>query len=280
MKNLKKIVLLLGVFLACTGLASAVDVPWQWIHQSAIEKAEQQIKTLLDPFSAENGFPGKRPVALAGKSWEATYKAAALAAEESRRIMTELIGKSKFPVRIRLGAQYFEKRLAIGAKLFPQFAGNERAHELFCRDFAKACAEGLLELRFWRSAEPIMTFDMLWAKNIREGLPRVLALLPTMPENVPADQAQKIWRDAAKAALAAANEAGMTAAKVGGFDFPAWRLKYCVKYFKAALREVIVGQWDVPRNANIDWVKSCEQLRTRVAALPAEMDELLNSLPK
>ena len=96
-------------------------------------------------------------------------------------------------------------------------------------------------MKLWASAEPIWTGDMLWAKTIREGLERVKSMLPTFPQKIGEAEAREIWRELASKAVKAGNEAGMVSTRVGGFDFPAWRLKFAVKYFKAAAKAAVAG---------------------------------------
>ncbi len=263
------------------GIARAeVDVPWAWIHQNEIEKACNQATELLSPFSAENGFPKKRPAQLDGKSWQIVYKAAAETAGKAGKIIDDMSVKMQLPVRLRLGATYFAKRMQMGSRIPAGLDGNERAYEFLCREFADNCKDGLLELRFWRSAEPIMNFDMLWAKPIREGLGRVRTMLPTLSAEVAPAQAHDAWKAAAKQLAIAANEAGMAASRVGGFDFPAWRLKYATKSFKATLKSAVVEYWDRPNMTPVEWVKAYASLYKTVTDTRVQIDEFLASLPQ
>lgn len=274
--------LVLTVFVLFTGVAARaeVDVPWQWIHQQQIDKAVEQCRQLLAPFSAEAGFPGTLPEELKGKSWQEIRIKLAQNCSKSAKIMLELVDKYKLPVRLRLGAMYFRKRFILGTHIYPHKTETDRVHEFQCRDFAGACDIGLKEMKFWASAEPIWTGDMLWAKTIREGLERVKSMLPTFPQKIGEAEAREIWRELASKAVKAGNEAGMVSTRVGGFDFPAWRLKFAVKYFKAAAKAAVAGSWYARETDPLYWQQACIKLQKAVEPLAGEIDELLSSLPQ
>lgn len=281
MKTFLKLTITLVAFflIGATSARAEVDIPWQLVHQQAMEKAVERCREIIGPFSAEAGFPEQLPPALIGKSWAEIRVKVAQACFKCSKIFEELLEKQKFPVRIRLGAKYFRKRFILGTHIYPQKTESSRVHEFQCRDFANSCKIGLDEMKYWVTPEPIWTGDIVWAKNAREGLTRVKSMLPAIPEAA-AEDARNIWQNAARAAIYAGNEAGMTASKVGGFDFPAWRLKFAVKYFKAATKEAVAGSWYSRETDPEYWQQACVKLRQSLEPLAAEIDELLESLPK
>ena len=192
--------------------------------------------------------------------------------------MGELLRKNRFPIKIELGGRYFVKRLEIGAKEFKEKSGNERVHEFLCRDFASACDIGLDEMRRWASPETIFTMEYFWHKNITEGLTAVKSRLPVIPTVIAPEDAQQTWKRAASALVAAGNEAGMTASRVGGFDFPAYRLHFAVKYFKAAAKAAVIENWYSRTTDPAFWIEACNTLRAETNAISEDIDALLASL--
>lgn len=273
--------LILSVLLLTgSNLHAEVDVPWAWIQQEAISKTVGEVTQLLSPAGAKAGFPDKRPAKLENKSFEALYRYAANLSEKGRGIFAEMIGKNRFPVKVDLGARYFLKRLEIGAREYAEKTGNERVHEFLCRDFASACDIGLAEMQLWASPEAVFTMEYLWYDRVREGLDRVKAKMPMIPEGIAPAGAREIWRKAASALVSAGNEAGMTASQIGGFQFPAWRLHFAVKYFKAASKAAVVNLWYSDNADSAFWVDACSRLRNDVSRLTSEIDTLLATLIK
>lgn len=270
--------LLLSVLLLTgSALYAEIDIPWQMIHQTAIDKTVSQINAMLGPVGKNQGFPDKKPAKIKTGNYEQLYYHAAELSEKAGRKMAELLQQHRFPIKIELGARYFLKRFEIGAREFNEKSGNERIFEFLCRDFASACDIGLDELRRWASPESIYTMEHFWHKNIREGLTQVQSRLPLIPTEIAAEEAQQIWRQSASALIRATNEAGMVASKVGAFDFPAYRLHFAVKYFKAAGKAAVVANWYNRQDDPEFWVAACTQLRKEIAHISAEINSLLAS---
>lgn len=260
-------------------IMTEVDIPWAMIHQQQMEKAVEACRRIIAPFSSEAGFPGKLPPDLQGKTWQEIRIRIAQNCSQCAKIMVELVEKYKLPVRLRLGAMYFRKRFTLGTFIYPHKTETDRIHELQCRTFAGECSEGLKEMSLWTNPEPIWTGDIAWAKPIREGLGRVKALLPEFPESIDEAGAKNLWKQLAEKTVKAGSEAGMTAARVGGFQFPAWRLKFAVKYFKAAAKASVAGNWESRETDTLYWKQACIRLQKAIEPLRAEIDELLASLP-
>jgi len=269
------LLLLVGLLFAAAPGRAEVDIPWQWIHQQGIDETVKKLDALLGPFRASAGFPD-----LAGKDWATVYRRATAASGEAAALMDQLIAKMRFPLKIELGARYLRARFAIGSRYQLGVAHTEEANEFLCREFGRLCDLGFKEIQLWASAEPIFTMENLWTRTIVDGLGRARAMLPTLPATVPPAQAREIWRKAATAAVAASNEIGLTASRVGGFQFPAWRLRYAVKYFKAAIKDAVIDWWDATPRDPAAWVTACDRLRACVEGLPAGFDALIRTLPR
>jgi len=257
------------------------DAFWPMLHQQEIDKAVAQCREIIAPFSSEAGFPDILPKELHGKDWETIRRKVAESCFKCSRIMLELIEKCKFPVKLRLGAMYFRKRFVMGTSIYPNKTESDKIHEFQCRSFADECTLGLNEMRYWKTAEPVWTGDIVWVKNANEGLARVKEMLPTFPAEINADQARDFWRQAADKAIKAGNEAGMTASRVGDvINFPSWRLKFAVKYFKAATKAAVSSNWHARESDPEYWKQAVIKLKKAIEPLSAEIDELLGSLPK
>ncbi len=257
------------------------DELWPMLYQQEIDKAVAQCREIIAPFSSESGFPDNLPEELRGKDWETIRRKVAESCFKCSRIMFELIEKCKFPIKLRLGAMYFRKRFVMGTMIYPNKTESDKVHEFQCRSFAEECTVGLNEMRCWKTAEPVWTGDIVWVKNASAGLARVKEMLPTFPTEIDAGQARTLWRQAADKAIKAGNEAGMTASRVGDvINFPSWRLKFAVKYFKAATKAAVSGSWHSRESDPEYWKQACIKLKKAIEPLSAEIDELLNSLPK
>ncbi|MDD3148854.1 MAG: hypothetical protein PHD82_16290, partial [Candidatus Riflebacteria bacterium] len=196
------------------------------------------------------------------------------------RIMLDLLEKNKLPVKVRLGAMYFRKRFVMGTAIYPQADESDKVHEFQCRTFANDCKNGLNEMRFWQTAEPVWSGDMVWNKNATAGLENVKEMLPVFPAEIDDNNAREFWRYAADMAVKAGNEAGMAATRIGDFNFPSWRLKFAVKYFKAATKAAVSGSWHARQTDAEYWQQACLKLKKAIEPLSAEIDELLESLEK
>lgn len=257
------------------------DAYWPMLHQQEIDKAVAQCREIIAPFSSEAGFPDILPEELRGKDWATIRRKVAENCFKCSRIMLELIEKCKFPIKLRLGAMYFRKRFVMGTSIYPNKTESDKIHEFQCRSFADECTLGLNEMRYWKTAEPVWTGDIVWVKNANEGLARVKEVLPVFPAEIEAAQARAFWRQAADKAIKAGNEAGMTASRVGDvINFPSWRLKYAVKYFKAACKAAVSGNWHSRETDPEYWKQAVIKLKKAIEPLSAEIDELLSSLPK
>jgi len=257
------------------------DAHWPMLHQQEIDKAVAQCREIISPFSSESRFPDILPEELRGKDWATIRRKVAESCFKCSRIMLELIEKCKFPIKLRLGAMYFRKRFVMGTSIYPNKTESDKVHEFQCRSFADECTVGLNEMRYWKTAEPVWTGDIVWVKNANEGLARVKAMLPVFPDEIAADGARAFWRQAADKAIKAGNEAGMTASRVGDvINFPSWRLKFAVKYFKAACKAAVSGSWHARESDPEYWKQTCIKLKKAIEPLSTEIDELLSSLPK
>lgn len=260
---------------------SEIDVPWAMLHQQAIEKAVAQIREIMLPYSSESGFPEILPQELRGKDWGTIRRKVAEECFKCSRIMLAMIEKNKLDVKLRLGAMYFRKRFVMGTAIYPHRNESDKVHEFQCRSFATECEAGLNEMRYWKTAEPIWTGDVVWVKNATEGLTRVKELLPVFPGEISDTEAREVWRQAAEQAVKASNEAGMAASRIGDvINFPSWRLKYAVKYFKAATKAAVSDAWHSRESDPEYWKQACIKLKQAIEPLSAEIDELLASLPK
>jgi len=268
-----------GTSAASQEIMTEIDIPWSMIHQQQMDKAVEACRRIIGPFSSEAGFPGTLPPDLQGKSWQEIRVRLAQNCSQCAKIMLELVEKFNLPIRLRLGAMYFRKRFVLGTLIYPHKTETDRVHEFQCRTFAGACSEGLKEMGLWANPEPIWSGDIAWAKPIREGLDRVKSLLPEFPEAIAEADARTTWKKLAAKTVQAGSEAGMTAARVGGFQFPAWRLKFAVKYFKAATKAAVAGSWESRETDTLYWKQACIRLQKALAPLKTEIDELLGSLP-
>lgn len=79
--------------------------------------------------------------------------------------------------------------------------------------------------------------------------------------------------------VSAGKEAEMLADRVGSFSFPAWQLKFAVKYFMAAAISAVSEAQEGDRNNLNDWQQADVRLRKAAEALAGQIDELLDSLP-
>jgi hypothetical protein len=264
----------------CSFLHAEVDIPWQLLHQQAIEKAVSQCREIITPFSAQAGFPDKLPKELIGKSWHEIRVAIAKACFKCSQILLEMTEKHRFSARMRLGAKYFSKRFMLGTHIYPHKTETSRVHEFQCRDFANSCDLGLKELSLWARPEPMPgAVEIVWAKNARAGLNRVREMLPSFSEQISDENARETWQKIARSTILAGNEAGMTAARVGNYDFPAWRLKFAIKFFKAAAKAAVADSWYSRETNPKYWQQACLKLKNAIEPLAVEIDELLKSLP-
>ncbi len=269
------------VLLVLTGsMANAQPAdPWNTLYEKPISDAAAKIRELLLPFSAKAGFPDTRPAGLERASYEELYKAAATASKKGSDIFAGLVKFFGSNIRWYLSPKYFQKRLEIGAQLYPEHKGNEKIFEFLCRDFAAAADRGFEELRYWALAEG-MVLDLVWFKAIQEGFVPVKEkmALAFVPENIAPADAKTIWKQAAAALIEAGNQAGIASTKVGSMGFaafPAWRLKYGIKYFKAAAKAAVAENWHSRNSSPEFWVKACKQLKEDISTINAEIDQFL-----
>ncbi len=282
MHRLLVAVFALSLFFGSASTARAeVDIPWQWIHDQLLASAAAEVKALVGPYSAEVGFPKQLPTHLQGKSWEVVHGAVTDASVQASQVLNRLLADAKkyaLPLRVQLGLRYFALRLSLGGKHQSHLTGNEKAYRFLCHTFATACRKGLDELKLFVYPEPILSTDMLYVPKVREGLLRAKSLLPVVPSGVAPEQAEAAWRDMARLVLKAGNDVGMTARMVGYWDFPAWKLRFAVKYFQTAARAAVDSEWEKSGGDSVFWQKACEKLGERVTQLSAEIDEFLATL--
>lgn len=253
--------------------------PWNTLYEKPISDTAKKIKELLLPFSAQAGFPDTRPAGLENASYEELYKAAAAASKEGSKIFADLVKFFGANIRWNLSPKYFQKRLEIGAQLYPENSGKENIFEFLCRDFAAAADKGFEELRYWAVPEG-MVLDLVWFKAIQEGFVPVKEKMAraVVPDNIVPANARRIWKETAAALIDAGNQAGIASTKVGSMGFaafPAWRLKYGIKYFKAAAKAAVIDKWHSRSSDPEFWMKACARLKSDIAAINAEMDEFL-----
>ena len=278
--SLKMLLGLVFILLASGTLLAEVDVPWSMLQQQQIDKAVTSCREIISPYSAEAGFPDKLPKNLLGKNWETIRRKIAEDCFKCSRIMLELIEKSRLPIKERLGAMYFRKRFVMGTAIYPHTSESDKVHEFQCRSFAADCKNGLNEMKYWQSPEPIWTGDVVWFKNAASGLTAVKEMLPAFPDELADNNAREFWRHAADLAVKAGNAAGMAATRIGDFNFPSWRLKFAVKYFKAASKAAVSDSWHARETDPVYWQQACIKLKKAIEPLATEIDELLASLPK
>jgi hypothetical protein len=279
-RNFIGLCLVFSVLLLTAGIANAqAGLTYGTIYDAPIEKSVKKLNGLLSPFSAKAGFPQKRTPGQEKLSYEELYKIAASKSKIGNEILTAMLEKYNFPIRLELGAKYFQKRLEIGSQLYSEKSGNERVFEFLCRDFAEACDKGLEELKYWSYSEGL-NFDNIWFKNIQAGFIPVKEKMAkvSIPENIDPENAKEIWKEAASALMSAGSAAGLASTKVGSgglANFPAWRLKYCIKYFKVAAKAAVVKSWHSRNCSTKYWIKACNKLRKDVDQINADMEKFL-----
>lgn len=273
--------LVLVVCMLLTGVACRAEgnVSENLGPQQLIEKAVEQCRQIIRPFSEEAGFPAVLPASLKGKLWKEIHTGVAKNCAECATIMQTLVDKHNLPLRQRLGAMYFSKSFMLETRIFPLPTAADSAHEIKCGDFAGSCDMLLKEMKLWAMPDQAHSYDMVWAQNTRDGLERIKSMLPTFTHKVANAEARKIYKDLAAKTIDAGNEAGMVANRVGSFGFPAWRLRFAVKYFKAAALEAVAGVQDKEENDENYWQQACGRLKKAIEPLPRQIDALLNSLP-
>ncbi len=275
--------LVFSVLLFTAGIANAqAGMTYGTVYDAPIEKSVKQLTGLLSPFSAKNGFPQQRPQGLEKLSYEELYKVAASKSKIGNEILTAMLEKFRFPVRLELGAKYFQKRLEIGSQLYSEKSGNEKVFAFLCRDFAEACDKGLEELKYWAYPEGLV-FDNIWFKNIQTGFIPVKEKMAkvSIPSNINPETARETWKNAASALMSAGSAAGLASTKVGSgglANFPAWRLKYCIKYFKAAAKAAVVKSWHSRNCSTKYWMKACDKLRSDIDQINIDMEKFLSKM--
>jgi len=246
--------------------------------QQQLDKAVATCRQILVPFSASAGFPDKLPVEWKEKSWREIRIKLAQSSSQCSRIIGEFALKPGLPVKTRLGALYFKKRFVLGTHVYPRKTETDRVDEFECRSFAKACDDGIREMLEWAEPERRQSGDTGWVKGVKAGLLRVKAMLPEIPANFDDNVVRNEWRELAAKVVKAGDQAGMLSTQVGGFRLPAWRLKYAVKYFKAAAKAAVVNSWHARDTDPLYWQQACLRLKKDVEPLSGEIDELVNSL--
>lgn len=270
---------ILAMIFTTSIVRAEVAPPLLDIYDNEVHKLVTQTENLLLQFGAKAGFPETRPAGMQNASYEELYKLAALRALQAKQLFENSLKKFKFPMKLELGAKYFQKRLEIGANPFESKNGNGKVFKFLCEDFATACDMGLEELRLWKYPE-FMAFDNIWFKNIQNAFIPVKAkmLKVEIPAQIDPEAACETWRNAASALMAAGNEAGIASTKVGSgglANFPAWRLKYAIKYFKAAAKAAVITNWHSHNSDANFWLKACEDLQKEVNQLNLEMEAFL-----
>ncbi|PKL50325.1 MAG: hypothetical protein CVV42_03460 [Candidatus Riflebacteria bacterium HGW-Riflebacteria-2] len=281
MKTYKPVFILLAVLLfTSSSVMAEVDAPGQKLQQKEIDKATAQCREIIRPYSSESGFPEILPEGLRGKDWETIRRKVAEDCFKCSKIMLDLLEKNRLPIKLRLGAKYFRKRFIMGTAIYPHKDESDKIHEFQCRSFASDCEVGLNEMHYWQKAEPESTGDARWLKTARDGLVRVKQMLPVFPDEIGGEEAREFWRQAAERATQAGNEAGMTASRIGDFNSPAWRLKFAIKYCKAATRAAVSDSLHARESDPEYWRLAVIKLQESIEPLGSEIDELLKSLSK
>lgn len=189
---------------------------------------------------------------------------------ECAAIMRELAGKKWLPVRLRLGAMYFEKEFMLAARLkIPEKYSN----------FIEFRDDILSEMKLWAVAEPAWSYDHVWTGKTRSGLERIKSMLPDFKKAHAGTDARKNYEETAARTVSAGKEAELLADRVGSFSFPAWQLKFAVKHFMAAAINAVYETQAGDRNNLNDWQQADARLRKAVEPLVGQIDELLETLP-
>lgn len=205
-----------------------------------------------------------------GKAEDKSKSGAAKSCTECAAIMRELAGKKWLPVRLRLGAMYFEKEFMLAARMkIPEKYGN----------FVEFRDDILSEMKLWAVAEPAWSYDHVWTGKTRSGLERIKSMLPDFKKAHAGTDARKNYEETAARTVSAGKEAEMLADRVGSFSFPAWQLKFAVRYFMAAAICAVSETQEGERNNLSDWQQADARLRKAVEPIAGQIDELLETLP-
>ena len=255
MKLLVKIFLVMTAMCFIGAAARAQgDIDMRREQQKLIEKA---VEKCVQTFNA-------------GGKAEDKSKSGATSCTECAAIMRELAGKKWLPVRLRLGAMYFEKECMLAARMkIPEKYGN----------FVEFRDNILSEMKLWAVAEPTWSYDHVWTGKTRSGLERIKSMLPDFKKAHAGTDARKNYEETAAQTVSACKEAEMLADRVGSFSFPAWQLKFAVRYFMAAAICAVSETQEGDRNNLSDWQQANARLRNAVDALAGHIAELLGSLP-
>lgn len=259
MKFVVKIFLVVaGVFFIGVAARAQSDIGLRREQQKLIEKAVEQCSQIIRQFGAM------------GKTRNESNSVAVKSCTECAMIMQELAQKSRLPLRLRLGTLYFEKEFMLAAKVkIPAEYSN----------FAEFCDNILKEMKIWAVAEPTWSYDHVWTGEARSGLERVKSMLPDFKNDHLEIDARKSYEETAARTTSAGKEAEMVANQVGSFSFPAWQLKFAVKYFMAAAISAVSGTQESSKNNLNDWKQANARLREAVEPLAGQIDELLDTLP-
>jgi len=259
MKLLVKIFLVVtGVFFIGVAARAQGDIEMRREQQKLIEKAVEKCFQIIGQLDA-GGKAGDKSSSIAVKS-----------CNECAVIMRELAGKKWLPVRLRLGAMYFEKEFMLAARA--------KFHEKF-GNFAEFRDNILSEMKLWAIAEPTWSYDHVWTGKARSGLERLKGMLPDFKKAHAGTDARKNYEETVAMTVSAGKEAEMLADRVGSFSFPAWQLKFAVKFFMAAAISAVSEAQEGDKNNLNDWQQADVRLRKAAEALAGQIDELLDSLP-
>ncbi len=259
MKFVVKILLVLaGVFFIGVAVRAQGDIEQRREQQKLIEKAVEQCSRIIGHFSNK------------GKASKESISGAVKSCTDCATIMRELTQKNRLTVRLRLGALYFEKEFgrATRIKIPAEYSA-----------FVEFCDKILKEMKLWAVPEPTWSYDHVWAGKARSGLERVKGMLPDLKNGHSGTDARKNFEETAAITINAGKEAEMVANRVGSFGFPAWQLKFAVKYFMAAAFSAVSETPEYNRNNLNDWQQAYARLQKAVEPLAGQIDELLATLP-
>lgn len=247
-----------GVFFIGVAARAQGDIEQRSEQQKLIEKAVEQCSQIIGQFGSR------------AKAAKESVSGAVKSCTDCATIMRELAEKKRLSVRLRLGARYFEKEFGRATRIkLPAEYGA----------FVEFCDNILKEMKLWAVPEPTWSYDHVWAGKARSGLERVKGLLPGLKKEHSGLDARKNYEETAALTISAGKEAEMVADRVGSFGFPAWQLKFAVRYFMAATFSAVSETQESSKGNLNDWQQADARLRKAVEPLAGQIDELLATLP-
>lgn len=191
---------------------------------------------------------------------------------------------SSIPLPLRLGVQYFIRRLGVLVDPTFTFNGDPRREAFFYAEFSRGRDDLLVELEAFVRPSPPPQPDQLHADRMVEGLwstARALEQIVADPELHPGHpNGPKTWKDAwwrlARRVMSCSEEADLAARRFDGEATP-YRLKYAAKYFKLRLKEIGRSSWEKQQTEE-DWQHSFTVSSAEVSQTLTELNELITAL--